>query len=353
MSRDVNPTSVAEPQVWDAGQIAAALRATDCSACAVTVIGYGTMGRHYVKALRALRVRRIRVVNRSPERLRELEAVPEVTIVASDVRRLKLRPEPGELAILAVPVPELVAGTEHLIRLGFRLLLVEKPIALAASTIERLASLCEAQGVEAWGAFNRLAYPAFHEVKARATREGGITSVTYTMTEMIRPDWPQRFAEEELARWGVANSLHVASMAHGLIGLPKVLEAYQAGHGRLSWHPSGTVFVGAGISEQDIPFSYHADWGSKGRWSLEVHTAAASYRLCPLEQLFTKTDSLGEWQPVPVTAFAPEVKGGVVEEVASILQPAVREMIALPSLRADAKFVRAAEHIFGYTGDTR
>ena len=127
-------------------------------------------------------------------------------------------------------------------------------------------------------AYNRVAYPSFLEAYARASHEGGITSCTYTFTEMIKQDWPERFKPDELARWGIANSLHVMSMAHALIGLPQSWTGHQCG--ALPWHPAGSVFVGSGISKLGIPFSYHADWGSTGRWSVEVHTAVSSYRLC-------------------------------------------------------------------------
>lgn len=46
-------------------------------------------------------------------------------------------------------------------------------------------------------------------------------------------------------RWGIANSLHVISMANDLIGLPKEMQSYR--FGKLDWHPSGDRFVGSGV----------------------------------------------------------------------------------------------------------
>ena len=60
------------------------------------------------------------------------------------------------------------------------------------------------------------------------------------------------------SRWGISNSLHVISMAMELIGMPKDISIHQ--FGKLDWYPSGSVFVGNGISRNDMPFSYHADW---------------------------------------------------------------------------------------------
>ena len=176
-----------------------------------------------------------------------------------------------------------------------------------------------------------------------------MTSCTYTFTEIIKPDWPQRFSAEELARLGISNSLHVIGMAHGLIGYPASWHGYRAG--RMSWHPAGAMFVGCWISDRGIPFAYHADWGSTGRWSIEVHTATSSYRLCPLEQVFRKTGPMAEWQPVPVTTFAADVKPGVLEQVAVMLSPAIRSLVPLVSLRDAAALARFAEQIFGYQDD--
>jgi len=47
-------------------------------------------------------------------------------------------------------------------------------------------------------------------------------------------------------------------MAMELIGMPKDISIHQ--FGKLDWYPSGSVFVGNGISRNDMPFSYHADW---------------------------------------------------------------------------------------------
>jgi hypothetical protein len=268
--------------------------------------------------------------------------------IAGGFERLEFHPQPGELGIVTTPTLLLVAPAEHLASLGFQRLLIEKPVSLWASEIERLAQKLERQGVEAVCAYNRIAYPSFHEVRSRAYyKEGGITSCTYTFTEMIKPDWPQRFPLEELARWGIANSLHVIGMAHGLIGMPKEWSGYR--RGSLPWHATGALFVGAGISDLDIPFSYHADWSSTGRWSVEVHTSLSSYRLCPLEKLLRRTSQLSDWEDIPVVAFAQDVKAGIVEEVAAMLSGDIRRLVPLLSVSETAALTRYGEDVFGYS----
>lgn len=327
-------------------ELAALIGSADFSGCAVTVVGYGNMGRHYLKALRALGVRRIRVCSRFTKGLEDVGNVPGVEIVTGGYEHLECRPEADEVGIVATPTASLVPAAERLARLGFHRLLIEKPVSLWSNEIGRLAAKLERQGVDAFCAYNRVAYPSFHEIRACVMEEGGITSCTYTFTEIIKPDWPQRFPREELARWGIANSLHVISMAHGLIGPPKSWVGHLAGS--LPWHPTGAVFVGSGVSVRGIPFVYHADWGSTGRWSVEVHTRTSSYRLCPLESLFRKSAPMADWEPVPLATFAPEIKAGFLEQIATMLTEPAARVVLLPTLREVARLTRYAEDVFGY-----
>lgn len=346
MSRDVMSVSVDGQGVAASSDVAAAVAATDWSGCAATVVGYGAIGQQYVQALQALGVRHIRVCSRSAAPLAALASVAGVERIAGGVAHWDGEPRRDELGIVATPPALLVPAAERLVALGFRRLLIEKPVALWSSTIARCASAFDQRGVEAVCAYNRVAYPSVQEARARALREGGMTSCTYTMTELVRPDWVDRFPPTELARWGIANSLHVASMAHSLIGLPATWQGHRAG--AMTWHPTGTVFVGSGVSKRGVPFAYHADWGSTGRWSLEIHTAMSSYRCCPLETLTRRTSPQGAWDAVPLTVFAPEVKAGFVEQVASMLNPDIRQMVPLLSLQQAAALTQYGEDIFGY-----
>lgn len=255
-------------------------------------------------------------------------------------------PDGDELAILAVPIDLLVSGSLRLAELGFRRLLIEKPVSLESARIFELAAKLDAQGVQAACAYNRAVYPSVIEVAARAASEGGITSCTYVFTEMVKPDWPQRFSATELARWGIANSLHVMSLAHALIGWPQTWHAERSG--AIDWHPTGAIFVGAGNSTAGVPFSYHADWTAKGRWVVEVHTRAASYRLCPLEKVLRRATATGDWEAVEVAAFAPDIKSGIVEEVAAMLGSMPELMALLPTLQQTAALTAFGEQVFGY-----
>lgn len=329
-------------------EIAGIIRNETFSGHSATVIGYGNMGREYVKALQWLGVSQITVCSRSPGRLEELKNVKSMRLVSGGYQQLDARSKEEEIAIIAVPISELIPAALFLKELGFRKFLIEKPLSLYSKELEVFLEKFETRGMEVFCAYNRAAYPSLLEAEDLCRKEGGITSCTYTFTEMIRDNWTELFSAEELSRWGIANSLHVMSMAHRLIGLPKEWKAYQGGNA-VAWHPAGSFFVGAGFSEKGIPFSYHADWTSKGRWSVEVHTGVSSYRFCPLEKLLQKKSALGEWEEAPVKCFSNDVKVGFVEQVAAMLNRTVRTKIPLVSLREALLLTRFGEDVFGYS----
>lgn len=328
-------------------RVAAAIAAIDFSGCAATVIGYGNMGWQYVKALSALRVGRIRVCSRSEEPLQELKGTKGVTTIAGGFQQLYAQPIRDELGIVATPIANLVEAGEHLATLGCKKILIEKPVSLTSRRILQLAEEFEKERIDAACAYNRVAYPSFIETRAVTNEEGGITSCTYTFTEFVNKIGPGTARDVELAKWGIANSLHVMSMAHGLIGLPATWKSHRSG--ALPWHPTGSVFVGSGLSDRGVPFSYHGDWGSTGRWSVEVNTPISTYRLCPLEKLTRRTSPAADWEEIPVVAFDSRVKAGFVEQVASMLRQEIRDIVPLVSLRQAAALAEFGEAVFGYS----
>jgi len=135
-------------------------------------------------------------------------------------------------------------------------------------------------------------------------------------------------------------------MVFDLIGFPKEFLFYQSG--KLEWHPTGSIFVGSGLSENNIPFSYHADWGSSGRWGIEIMTNENSYRLISLEELSVCRKNSFEWEKINFDVSFPIAKQGVCEEIAVMLHEKLEEKIPLVTLNKAAKFNQMAEKILGY-----
>jgi hypothetical protein len=53
---------------------------------------------------------------------------------------------------------------------------------------------------------------------------------------------------------------------------------------------------------------------------------------------------------VALTAAAPAIKAGFVEQVAAMLHPEVRRAVPLVTLREAARLTHFAEDLFGYEG---
>ena len=98
-----------------------------------------------------------------------------------------------------------------------------------------------------------------------------------------------------------------------------------------------------------IPFSYHANWGSKDRWALEAHTREASYRLCPMEGVQRKEHPLGEWDAIELTVAYPEIKIGIAEMVAVCLGDSSLATVVWDG-PACVELTRFGEAVFGYEG---
>ena len=320
--------------------------AQDFSGCTATVVGYGNMGRQYVQALLQLGVEQICVCSRSPEPLEELKSMDQVKVIPGGFLKIGTGLSDDGIVIVCTPTSQLVDAAQHLAGCGVKEILIEKPVSLHAAEIRSLSQEFISLGIDGFCAYNRTAYPTVLEARALCEQEGGVTSCTYTFTEFIDRVEGGDFTEDELARWGIANSLHVMSLAHSVIGMPKSWSSHRSGG--LPWHPTGSVFVGSGVSEQDVPFSYQADWGSTGRWSVEFHTRQSSYRLCPLEELTRRDRPLGDWETVNVVSHSPEIKYGVLEQVAAFLSGEIRSLSPLASLEQAAALSEYGEQIFGY-----
>jgi predicted dehydrogenase len=252
-----------------------------------------------------------------------------------------------DLVIVATPVHELRPAVMRAIDCGNKNILVEKPGSLYSTELFDWAKHSDDRHAKIRVAYNRLVYPNLWKLKDLTKLEGGITSCRYTFTELVHTINFNNNRTDVYERWGIANSLHVISMAHDLIGLPKEMKSYQ--FGKLDWHPSGDRFVGTGITKENIPFSYHADWGSAGRWGIEIMTSQNAYRLIPLEQIYRCKKGAFAWELIETTSAFPNVKQGIAEEIAIMLDQELEDSISLVTLQKASNLTKLAENIFEYS----
>lgn len=319
----------------------------DFSKNTVLIIGAGWMAEQYCIALSKMGIKDVSVLSRSENSaLRCYNKFGFQTYDGGYKRRL---PDLGtfDLVIIATPVHELKPAAMLSIENGNKNILVEKPASLNSTELNTWSKQIEGSKERIRVAYNRLVYPNLWKLKTLVQLDGGITSCRYTFTELVHTINFNNNKDDVYERWGVANSLHVISMAHDLIGLPKIMKSYR--FGKLDWHLSGDRFVGSGFSQRDIPFSYHADWGSAGRWGIEIMTSQNSYRLIPLEKIYKCKKGAFNWKVVVTSAAFPDVKQGISEEVAIMLDRELEDQIPLMTLQEAARYTKLAEEIFGYS----
>jgi len=310
----------------------------------VLILGAGWMGRQHATALFEMNIKDVTIVSRSKEKVIELCDEFGYSPIYGNTNEILQKIQEKDLTIISTPIESLIPMTKIAIECGQKNILVEKPGSIYHNELLNLNK--SINNVRIRVAYNRLTYPNLHKLKTLISEEGGISSIRFTFTERLDGINFSSHTPEILRHWGICNSSHVISMVFDLIGFPKEFQFNQTG--KLDWHPTGSIFVGSGLTEKNIPFSYHADWGSSGRWGIEVMTKENAYKLVSLEELFVCHKNSFEWERIEFNVAYPKVKHGVSEEIAIMLYEDLEDKIQLVTLEKAAKFNQVAEKILGY-----
>ncbi len=309
----------------------------------VLIIGSGYIALEYVKALKKLKIKNIEILSKSKNSL-DNKVLSEYKIIFGGFEKKINLIEKKDLTIIATPINLLVKAATLAIKSGQENILIEKPGSLFKTDLIILEKLIKKQKVRI--AYNRLFYPNFQKLKILSKIDGGITSCKFDFTEWVHTIPFGKYKKDVYRRWGISNSLHVISMAMELIGMPKKITTSQ--HGNLKWHHTGSIFVGNGISEKNIPFSYHANWEGGGRWGIEVVTKKNVYRLSPLEKLFVLKKGTTEWKEIQIKNIFPKIKMGLVEEIVIMLDDALEKQLKMVTIKRAIEYNKLAEKIFAY-----
>lgn len=205
-------------------------------------------------------------------------------VISGGLNNIKLSDfEVPEYAIVAVNEEELYSTTKKLIELGIKNVLIEKPGALLEEHFRELESLSNEKKTVLKIAYNRRFYQSVIKLKELIEIDGGIKSVHFEFTEWSHKIRNLVVSKLVLDNWLLANSSHVIDLVFYLCGVPKKL--YSIVSGSLDWFKHGSIFVGSGITEKNIPFSYNSNWEAPGRWSIEISTLNHRFKLAPMERL--------------------------------------------------------------------
>jgi predicted dehydrogenase len=310
----------------------------------VLIIGAGVMAEEYIKALSELKIKNVTILGNSIKKTQNLAKKYGYSCLFNGYKKNLLKIDKKDLVIISLPIPLIVDAAELCLKSGQENLLLEKPGSLFIKPLQNLNKQIKNQNVRI--GYNRLFYSSLEKLKTHVIKDGGINSCSFTITEWIEKINFKKYSKHVLERWGIANSIHVLSMVFNLIGFPKNISCYQ--NGKLSWHNSGSIFVGSGISNQKIPFSYFADWNSSGRWGINIITKKNSYRLEPLEELYMFSKRLSNWKKIPLKKSNKLIKEGLTEEIISMFELQKRPTSKLFTINDAVKIIKISEKIFGY-----
>ena len=308
----------------------------------VTVIGGGYMGQEYAKALECLDISNVTIITNTEKDPKNFSNKFDYKILSGGYKKHVPLLKKQDLVIIATPTELLFPACDLCLDYKQDNILVEKPGSLYINDLKLLQE--KSKGSRIRIAYNRLCYTNVHLLKKLCNDE--ILSCTFDFTEWTHKIPFNRYTKDEYRLWGISNSLHVISLAFELIGMPEKISCFH--EGSLDWHPSGSIFTGSGISCKNIPFSYHANWESAGRWMVEIMTKNKSYRLMPLEGLFVCEKGSVDWNPVPFDSTSSKTKPGVLEQVAIMLDENLEKNCPLVTLEQSINYIKIATKILNY-----
>ncbi len=251
------------------------------------IVGAGYMATEYIKVLNSQKIT-LEVVGKGVANVNLLKEKFNINVHSGGIEQyIKNNITPPEFAIIAVSVNDLLSATISVINYGVKNILVEKPLVLCTKDLNIITELATQNNANVYVAYNRRFYNSVYKLKELISDDGGISNIHFEFTEWIDVINKNGFPREVLNKFFIANSTHVVDTVFNLIGKPEKIQTYISGSS-VEWHNSGSIFMGFGESVFKIPFSYSTNWGSPGRWSIEILTQKRRFYLRPMEQLFVQ-----------------------------------------------------------------
>lgn len=248
----------------------------------IWIIGAGGIAQEYAKVLQSLDEEYI-VIGRSKGSATKFEENIGVKVYVGGLTNfLETKPLLPKAVIVAVGIMELKDVAILLMGYGVRQILLEKPGGYCPQELYEINSIAKATKSQIFLAYNRRFYSSVLKAEEIIKEDGGLNSFNFEFTEWEHIIDKSKYDDLVLSNWFFGNSTHVIDLAFFLGGKPQTISCYTKGS--LSWH-SPSIFVGSGITENGCLFSYGANWGAPGRWSVELLTSKHRLYLRPMEIL--------------------------------------------------------------------
>ncbi len=284
----------------------------------ILLVGVGYMGIEFAKVLKALGKEFV-AVGRGEDSAKEFEEeIGQKALTGGIDKYINENHEIAKRAIVAISEEQIGTATIKLINAGVREILAEKPGGADFKEIEKVAKIAKQKYAKVYLGYNRRFYASAEEAKKIIKKDGGVSSLFFDFTEAVHKIVPLKRAAGVKENWFLHNSTHVIDMAFYLAGLPKKFTTQVSES--LPWHPAGAIFTGSGILENGALFSYHANWKSAGRWTIEVMTRKRKLIFKPLEKLQVQETGTFEVKDYSIDdKLDQNFKPGIYKEVESFL----------------------------------
>jgi len=291
------------------------------------LVGVGPHAIEYAKVLKKLNVD-FEAIGRGVESCKNFTLMTEKAAHSGGISSAINLLGPPEIAIISVSFDQLSNVAIALIKAGTKKILLEKPGGLNILEINKLHEIAKAFNASVYIAYNRRFYSSTTYVMDRIKEDGGVTSCIFEFTEWAHTIAPWQVPVKVKEALIFANSSHVIDLAFYICGKP--LEWKSWCQGKIFWHPSAARFAGAGVTEDGVLFSYHADWEAPGRWGLEILTRKHRFILRPMEKLFvTEIGSIAVNQVELNDNLDIEFKPGLYKQTQAFLEGKTDEFCTL------------------------
>lgn len=312
----------------------------------VLLIGAGYMGKEYGKVLNDLNVD-YSVVCRSEKSAsnfyKELGVLPRSGGIEYVLNEIDEKPD---VAIVAVNVEFLSSTVITLLNYGIKKILVEKPAGLNKNEIQKVYETSKEMDAEVYVAYNRRFYASTEKALEIISQDGGVSSFNFEFTEWGYKIEKTTHAPEVKEEWLLANSTHVIDLAFFLGGYPKEMCSFQSG--KLDWHNRASKYAGAGVTNEEILFSYQANWDAPGRWSVEILTKEHRLIFRPMEELVIQNRGSIEIENVEIdNQLDIDFKPGLYKQVEAFLSNEKDSRLA--TIDEQLKHMKFYEQIDGTT----
>jgi len=284
----------------------------------IWIAGAGNMAKEYAKVLREMKEEFI-TIGRGEKSAQNFEAELGSKVIRGGIKNyIEESTTKPRSVIVCVNDEELANTTLILLKYGIKNILVEKPGGLSYYEIESIVKASKEHDAQVFVAYNRRFYSSVLKALEIIKEDGGVKSFNFEFTEWSHIIETLDKPAAVLRNWLEANSSHVIDMAFFIGGAPRIMKTFKAGG--LNWHPSSSIFSGAGISDNGALFSYQANWESPGRWGVEILTKNFRLIFKPLEKLqIQKKGSVAVEEYTLDDLLDKEFKPGIYKQVHSFL----------------------------------